>query len=330
MRTGKVGSIVRIAVLCIVALSIAPFSAYGVEELIVNDGSGNAQFVVTDSGQVTAPTATGMIGVGTATPQGELYVVDQTGTNAQRGIVSAQHCNSQNGSNILSKRSRGTEAAPIALQSADKVGNISAMVYDGTQYMITSSIIYQVNGTVATNQVPTDIVFWTGSAQTGGTNPRVERMRLTSTGDLGIGTSNPTYPIQLGGGAYTDGFTWVNASSRDLKENILALNAVDAEKTLNGLTPVTYNYKVNKYQNHVGFIAEDVPEMVAMQDRKGLSPMDVVAVLTKVVQDKSQIVESQQKIVESQQKTLAALSATVAKLEAEVNKLKSKDVLAQK
>jgi hypothetical protein len=35
----------------------------------------------------------------------------------------------------------------------------------------------------------------------------------------------------------------------------------------------------------VGFIAEDVPELVATKDRKGLSPMDIVAVLTKVVQD---------------------------------------------
>ncbi|MGO9951991.1 MAG: hypothetical protein ACLPN1_07240 [Dissulfurispiraceae bacterium] len=64
MRAGKISGIVGITVLCIVALSIAPFSAYGVEELIVNDSNGNNQFVVTDSGQVTAPTATGMIGVG--------------------------------------------------------------------------------------------------------------------------------------------------------------------------------------------------------------------------------------------------------------------------
>jgi len=38
----------------------------------------------------------------------------------------------------------------------------------------------------------------------------------------------------------------------------------------------------------VGFIAEDVPDLVATEDRKG---MDVVAVLTKVVQDQQKTIE---------------------------------------
>lgn len=35
----------------------------------------------------------------------------------------------------------------------------------------------------------------------------------------------------------------------------------------------------------MGFIAEDVPDLVATPNRKSLSPMDIVAVLTKVVQE---------------------------------------------
>lgn len=34
---------------------------------------------------------------------------------------------------------------------------------------------------------------------------------------------------------------------------------------------------------HVGFIAEDVPELVATKDRKGLSPMNSVTVVTTVI-----------------------------------------------
>jgi hypothetical protein len=48
---------------------------------------------------------------------------------------------------------------------------------------------------------------------------------------------------------------------------------------------VRYNYKANPREKHVGFIAEDVPDLVAREDRKSLSPMDIVAVLTKVVQE---------------------------------------------
>ena len=41
-----------------------------------------------------------------------------------------------------------------------------------------------------------------------------------------------------------------------------------------------------------GFIAEDVPELLANKDRNGLSPMDIVAVLTKVVQEQQKKLEA--------------------------------------
>jgi hypothetical protein len=63
---------------------------------------------------------------------------------------------------------------------------------------------------------------------------------------------------------------------------------------------VTYEYKASPGEHHVGFIAEDVPDLVATADRKGMSAMDVVAVLTKVVQQ--------------QQKTIAELQAQMAEL----------------
>ena len=50
------------------------------------------------------------------------------------------------------------------------------------------------------------------------------------------------------------------------------------------LEPVTFNYKQDLGEQYVGFIAEDVPEIVASADRTGLSAMDIVAVLTRVLQ----------------------------------------------
>jgi hypothetical protein len=60
---------------------------------------------------------------------------------------------------------------------------------------------------------------------------------------------------------------------------------------------------VDKDDRHVGFIAEDVPDLVASKDRKGLSSMDIVALLTKVVQE--------------QQKAIKALSEKLAELQKE-------------
>jgi len=111
------------------------------------------------------------------------------------------------------------------------------------------------------------------------------RITIKGNGYVGIGTQTPSYPLHMAGGAYTNGSSWVDASSREYKENIESLDSREALMTLASLDPVKFNYKSDTSEKHVGFIAEDVPELVATKDRKGLSPMDIVAVLTKVVQE---------------------------------------------
>ena len=78
---------------------------------------------------------------------------------------------------------------------------------------------------------------------------------------------------------------------------------------------MTFVYKADRTERHVGFIAEDVPELVATKDRKGLSPMDIVSVLTKVVQEQEGLIQEQQKIVKQQQEIIAAHSEKITELE---------------
>ncbi|HLP45622.1 MAG TPA: tail fiber domain-containing protein [Candidatus Kapabacteria bacterium] len=92
-----------------------------------------------------------------------------------------------------------------------------------------------------------------------------------------------------------------------LKENIENLNAGEAVAALTKLNPVKYNYKVDKTDKHVGFIAEDVPELAATSDRKGLSPMDVTAVLTKVAQEQQNVIQEYRKLISDLQKRMATL-----------------------
>jgi len=128
-------------------------------------------------------------------------------------------------------------------------------------------------------------------------------------GNLGIGTTSPAYPLQMGSGAYVStGGVWINASSREYKTDIKQLTAEKAMEALIQLEPVEFTYKADQNERHVGFIAEDAPDLVAAKDRKGMSPMDVVAVLTKVVQE-------QQKVVQDQRATIAELSRRLAVVE---------------
>jgi len=120
-------------------------------------------------------------------------------------------------------------------------------------------------------------------------------------GNVGIGTEDPTQKLFVQGNIQATG-SITPGSSRQFKESIADLSAQEALVTFQSLTPVTFNYKDDKQKDlHIGFIAEEVPDLLATPDRKGVDPMDVVAVLTKVLQE--------------QQKAIAALQQQVKTLQ---------------
>jgi len=127
------------------------------------------------------------------------------------------------------------------------------------------------------------------------------RINLSSSGStkVGIDRPDPSYPLHLSGGAYCNGTTWVDASSRELKEDIENLSLMEAKEALKELNPVKFKYKNDNIDNnsdeYVGFISEDVPQLVATSDRKGMAAMDVVAVLTKIVQEQQEQIEMLEK-----------------------------------
>ena len=109
---------------------------------------------------------------------------------------------------------------------------------------------------------------------------------------VGVNVLGPTFPLEIGtdatngnGAHVTAAGVFTNGSSRRHKVDIRDLAADDALAALAGLQPVRYYGQDSPDQEeYVGFIAEDVPALVAQNDRRSLSPMDIVAVLTKVVQ----------------------------------------------
>jgi hypothetical protein len=113
----------------------------------------------------------------------------------------------------------------------------------------------------------------------------------STSGYIGLGVATPLYPVHHSSGARLEAGNWTNASSRAIKQDIHALDRAAAFDALKSLQPMTYAYKANPTDTQVGFIAEDVPELVATPDRKGLSSMDIVAVLTKVIQEQQKTIE---------------------------------------
>jgi len=57
------------------------------------------------------------------------------------------------------------------------------------------------------------------------------------------------------------------------------------------LQPVSFNYREERGEHYVGFIAEEVPRLLASSDGQSLSTMDIVAALTKVVQEQQRRID---------------------------------------
>jgi hypothetical protein len=154
------------------------------------------------------------------------------------------------------------------------------------------------------------------------------RVVVNSTGQISFGSTPPAITnralIHQSGAHLTSGGVWTSVSSRAAKQDIEPITSEEARDTVRALQPVGYRYKHELGERYVGFIAEDVPELVATNDRKGLAPMDIVGVLTKVVQDQDERkltaeqrreLDRQQQINARQEKLLEALSQRLADLE---------------
>ncbi len=82
-------------------------------------------------------------------------------------------------------------------------------------------------------------------------------------------------------------------SSRETKKDIRAIDSDEALLALEKLQPVEFVYKNDaKEEKRLGFIAEDVPDLVAVEGRKSVSPIDIITVLTKVVKEQQARIEA--------------------------------------
>jgi hypothetical protein len=142
--------------------------------------------------------SSGNLGIGTASPSSKLDIyngginVDTTG-----GTLTATRYNSGSGSSLilLQKSQSATIGTQSALSNGYGIGGIITKGSDGTSFINTTAISSEVDGTVSTNSVPSRITFSTNS----GSTSYSERMRINSSGNVGIGTTNPTAKLQVEG-----------------------------------------------------------------------------------------------------------------------------------
>ncbi|WP_413167480.1 DUF6519 domain-containing protein [Capilliphycus salinus ALCB114379] len=105
-------------------------------------------------------------------------------------------------------------------------------------------------------------------------------------------------------------------SSNTLKEDIQDLSSQEVAAILRSLNPVKFIYKEDETQTiNAGFIADNTPDLLTANDKQAIKVVDIVAVLTKAVQDNRKTLADLVKIVKKQQAEIATLKQKIKTLE---------------
>jgi hypothetical protein len=213
-KEGTMKKSLSIGLLVFLMSFVLAVSAFGEDRLIVQDAGGNTQFVVTEDGDV---------GIGTSTPSAGLDIIGADSLDAMKvigndrtGIYSDLHVSKQdywslNFFDVYSslwsghapyfnmRRARGTMANLAAVQNGDQIGGFSYRGYDGAIWQQRALISALVDGPVSAGVVPVQLRFFTGSTA------NTQRMVITSSGNVGIGTTNPVGTLDVNGPIYQRG-----------------------------------------------------------------------------------------------------------------------------
>lgn len=170
----------------------------------LSDTGGDGQFTSADTKMIL--TQGGFLGIGSTTPDAPLtisnnltsFLAPQTGTilhGAESGVNARISLDTYNGgasgSIIQGRKANGTNLIPTAAILDNSLALIGGDGYGTTKFHDASvgAIVVRAEGTFTDTSAPSYLAFFTAPVNT---TTSLERLRVTSTGRVGIGTTTPT------------------------------------------------------------------------------------------------------------------------------------------
>ena len=114
-----------------------------------------------------------------------------------RGIIRcSQHTADSDPPQLEISKARGTMESPAAVESLDYIAQLRAMGHDGTDFQISSDLLWIASDDFTSTSRPSSLTIRTVAS---GTTTPAERMRITHDGKIGIGTTSPGYRLDVDG-----------------------------------------------------------------------------------------------------------------------------------
>ena len=121
--------------------------------------------------------------------------LEAAGTAPYAGFGMIQNSNDADSAVLIFGKSRGTALASTTVaQDGDVLGRIEFQGMDGADLETGASIFAAVDGTPGANDMPGRLVFNTTADNA---NSATERMRINSSGNVGIGTASTGHPLEV-------------------------------------------------------------------------------------------------------------------------------------
>lgn len=244
---------------------------------------------------------TGNMGIGTTNPTSKVYISSGTSGDAEVVIEADSDNSNENDNPFITFKQDGNLVNSFIGHEGD-----AGVRSSGT---ISNALVW---GTELSN-APMQLI--TGD---------VVRMTIEPAGDVGIGTTNPTYDLHVNGRLKTTGIN--ETSDARLKKNVNGIgNALENVMAMRG---VTYEWRIGEYPEmkfdegtEYGLIAQELekilPDLVDTDNEgwKSIEYSHLVPVLIEAIKEQQAIIDSQNETISAHEARFDELDKVNAEME---------------
>ena len=202
----------------------------GADQVAISTG-GTGRLFIDASGRLLVGTSTARSNF-FGTTLSSLTQTEGTGGSTGRGALSVINNDVSNNPPyvLLGRSGAATLGSNAAVVSGSRLGTLTFHGADGTSFIEAATVAGEVDGTPGTNDMPGRLVF---STTADGAASPTERLRITSAGNVGIGTSSPSGILHTK--AATNQFIGEDSATG----NIFAIQNTGGATTLNSYLSTT-------------------------------------------------------------------------------------------